>query len=927
MAAESAVAIVVQRLTDLLIQEAIYLEGVKDEVISMQFELRRMQSFLKDADSRKEEEDNKETLRNWVSEIRETAYDIEDIIEEFALKVALKRGSGVVNVIKRYASIAKESVELYKVGSEIGTVKSRIAALYSNLQTIGIQPRERENPSVSSSRQQLVRRSYSHFVEEDIVGLEEDVKILVGILLKSERTFVSIYGMGGLGKTTLARKVYHNSDVRHCFDAFAWACISQQFQVRDVWEGILFELINPSKEQREEISSLRDDEVAKRLYKVQQEKKCLVILDDIWTVETWNNLCPAFPYGRRNSGSKIMLTTRVRDVALFPDPMSFLHQPRCLNDEESWELFKRKAFLDKNYPDYRARAEMEKLGTEMVGKCTGLPLAIIVLGGLLATKTSIYEWDKVSQNIISHLRRGKGFGVSEVLALSYHELPYQLKPCFLHLAHFPQDYEIPTKKLIQMWIAEGFISSMHNDEMEEEIMEDVAQRYLDELVERCMVQVVERGSTGSIRTCRMHDLMRDLCLSKAKQENFVESFSQLHVNDQTIYSFPQAIVSDARSFGRLRRLAVYSNGVLKKFIPSRYKRNSHLRSLLYFHEKACHVEKWGSIKSVFKNFKFLRVLDLEGMQGQNGKLPKEIGKLIHLRFFSLRDTDIDELPVTIGNLRYLQTLDLLTWNSTIAIPNVIWKMQRLRHLYLPESCGEDSERWQLAYLCNLQTLVNFPAEKCKIKDLLSLTNLKKLVIDDPKFGLLFKSGATFNNLKSLSFVSNEDSTVNEVITGCPYLYKLNIEGRIEKLPEWHQFSSNLAKLNLQGSRLSEDPMMKLERLPNLRILRLQMDSFLGTTMVCADKGFPQLKSLFLFDLPNLEDWKVEEGAMANLCQVEISNCTSMKMVPDGLKFIISLQEIEIRSMLKAFKIRLEDGGEDYYKIEHVPSVVFRYCDY
>jgi hypothetical protein len=134
-------------------------------------------------------------------------------------------------------------------------------------------------------------------------------------------------------------------------------------------------------------------------------------------------------------------------------------------------------------------------------------------------------------------------------------------------------------------------------------------------------------------------------------------------------------------------------------------------------------------------------------------------------------------------------------------------------------------------------------------------------------------------------------------------------------------------LNLLGSKLTEDPMPTLEKLPNLRILRLQMDSFLGNKMVCLDKGFPQLKSLFLYDLPNLEEWEVVEGAMANLFHLEISNCTSLKTVPEGLRFITSLREMEIRSMLKAFRTRLEHGGEDYYKVQHVPSIAFRYCDY
>ncbi|KAG4990671.1 hypothetical protein JHK87_024128 [Glycine soja] len=650
--AQVIVNFILQNLGDLLIQEAVFLYGVKDKVLQLQTELRMMRSYLHDADRR---QNDNERLRNWISEIREAAYDSDDVIESYALRGASRRNlTGVLSLIKRYALIINKFIEIHMVGSHVDNVIARISSLTRNLETYGIRPEEGE-------------ASNSIYV-------------------------VAICGMGGLGKTTLA-KVYHSLDVKSNFESLAWAYISQHCQARDVQEGILFQLISPSLEQRQEIVNMRDEELARMLYQVQEEKSCLVVLDDIWSVDTWKKLSPAFPNGRSPSvvGSKIVLTTRIT--------ISSCSKIRPF----------RKLMIQFSVSLHAAEREKSLQIEGEVGKGNGWKM-----------------WR----------REGQEQCLGEVLALSYYELPYQLKPCFLHLAHFPENLEIPTKKLIRIWVAEGIISLDHNQGEGEEALEDVAQRYLTELVERCMIQVVEKSSTGRIRTCQMHNLMRELCVDKAYQENYHVEINSWNV-DETRGA------SRARPTGKVCWIALYLDQDVDRFFPS--------------------------------------------------------------------------------------------------------------HLKRPP----------------FETLINFPAENCDVSDLMKLTNLRKLVIDDPKFGDIFRI-----------------------------------------FPEPDQLSSKLVKLKLKGSGLLLDPMPKLEKLPNLRLLELQLDSFMGKKLFCSSNGFPRLKSL-IYDLANLEEWKLDKGAMPSLSKLEIANCTKLEKVPDGLRFVTTLQDLEIRSMFAAFRTKLEKGGEDH----------------
>ncbi|XP_024195649.1 putative disease resistance protein At1g50180 [Rosa chinensis] len=236
--AEAVVSFLVERVDDYIIQEGRSLFGVGNQVRRAHRDLVFIKGFLKDADAKRRDS---EAIRTFVAEIRDAAYDLEDVIEAFVLKVDSRRKGGIKNVLKRLGCIFVEGVRRYKIGSEIGVITITISDLNQNLQTYGINKIRDSSTSLElCERQQLLRRTYSHVLERNVVGLEDCVRELVGHLVKEEHRHrvVSIIGMGGSGKTTIAKQVYHHKEVTDHFDCLAWVCISQQYQVRDVLERI-----------------------------------------------------------------------------------------------------------------------------------------------------------------------------------------------------------------------------------------------------------------------------------------------------------------------------------------------------------------------------------------------------------------------------------------------------------------------------------------------------------------------------------------------------------------------------------------------------------------------------------------------------------------------------------------------------------------
>ncbi|TXG70948.1 hypothetical protein EZV62_005883 [Acer yangbiense] len=886
--AESAITYVAQSLSDLLVQKSEFLIGVRGQVEWLRDELRRMQCFLKDAEAKQEED---QRVHNWVTEIRNAAYDAEDIVDTFILKIESRRRH---NFIKRYAHIFKELLDLRKVGKEIEAFQARISDISKSCETYGIKS---IGEGTSSTRERLrqLRRSSPRGVDKDIIGMENDVAQLVAQLLikDNQLTVISLVGMGGIGKTTLAKKVFNNGAVRGNFHCLAWIYVSQEYRPKDVLLGIIREVTRPTKEIMDIMDSLQEEELERMLYEHLQEKRYLVVLDDIWTTEAWDLLKRAFP--DMENSSKVMLTTRNRDVALHANARTAPYEMSLLGEEESWELFLRKAFLDGT--DENCLQEFEDIGRRVVEKCDGLPLAIIVAGGLLSRKSSVSEWERILNNIDSHFAKGQS-GVLAILALSYIDLPHYLKSCFLHLSLFPEDFVISTRKLLQLWIAEGLIPQR------EERMEVIAEDYLNELIDRNMIQVVRTSASKRVKQCRIHDVLRDLSIYKAKEEIFME----IHGKTDLLPSMKSRHQSIHSNFDRY-----FSS---KPSIPG-------LRSLLLFHP----YDPAGSMlflhfDIICANFKLLRVLDLENMRIRY--LHKEIGKLINLRFLDLKNTGINQLPSSVRYLKSLQTLDISGNVSLRKIPDMICKMDNLRHLYMNALTCPGQLR--IDTLKNLQTLSCIHIDNWNVKNTATLVNLRKLAVEvysDSDLNRFFNSIAELERLISIRLVSVDTYHHLPSLSELSILRsvtKLRLEGRIRMLPIPQEFPPNIVQLTLQGSFLMLNPMNVLQHLPKLSILRLRMQSYTGEQMAILAGGFPLLKFLELEGLDVLEALTIQDGAMPRLKHFRISSCQLLTKPPFGLVYATALQELEICSMPRQFTNRLR--GEDSNIVKHIPSITY-----
>ncbi|KAM3249926.1 hypothetical protein T459_32335 [Capsicum annuum] len=340
--------------------------------------------------------------------------------------------------------------------------------------------------------------------DDETVGFENEEEKIIQYLIRgtNELDVVPIVGMGGQGKTTIAKKVYDNKRVLYHFDVQAWCSISQTYNQSELLQEI-FSRVTGSKNKGYQDDDVLVDALADKLRKSLMRKRYLIVLDDMWDGMAWDDLRFSFPdVGNR---SRIIVTTRLEEVAkqvkYHTDPYSLPFLPL----DESCKLLQYKVFQQEGCPP-----ELRDVSLEIAEKCKGLPLVIILVAGIIKrNKMEASWWHKIKKSLLSYLGESDGYSLT-TMQLSYDNLPDYLKPCLLYMGMFSEDARIPVSKLLSLWIAECFVQNI-----------ECAEDYLMDLISSNVVMVSKREYDGKVKYCQVHDVVLHFCLEKSREEKFM----------------------------------------------------------------------------------------------------------------------------------------------------------------------------------------------------------------------------------------------------------------------------------------------------------------------------------------------------------------------------------------------------------------------
>ncbi|KAJ0716751.1 putative P-loop containing nucleoside triphosphate hydrolase, leucine-rich repeat domain superfamily [Helianthus annuus] len=740
-----------------------------------------------------------------------------------------------------------------------------------------------------------------------VVGREKEKKELLVKLLGDEPcdknfSMVPIVGMGGLGKTTLAKILYDDEEVKKHFELMAWVCVSDQFDIFHISKVILQSVKGEDKE----FADLNLLQVALR--KQLREKRFLMVLDDVWSesYEDWQTLVS--PFHACAPGSKIIMTTRKVQL-LNKLGYDHIYHVQTLSHDDAVSLFAQHALGADNFDSHLV---LKQYGEGIVEKCDGLPLALAVLGRLLRTKTEEEEWKELLNSEIWRL--GKKDEIVPALRLSYNDLSACLKQLFVYFSLFPKNYVFNKDLLILLWKAEGFLNPSSSNKS----VERLGLEYLEELLSRSLLQHAPNDKSSFV----MHDLLNDLATSVAG-----EFFSRLDIE----------MVPDVRkeALEKYRHMSFVCDEFIAypKFDP--FKTTKSLRTFLSLKGKDSFEKFYLSNKilvDLLPELPMLRVLSLGNLC--ISEVPETIGSLKHLRYLNLSQNPITHLPESVGNLYNLQTLLLSGCSDLIQLPNNLSKLKNLRHLDLLFTPLLNKFPPWIAQLKSLQTLSMMVVGRdnglaiTKIKDLtdflgwIHIKGLDKveMAMHAQEANLLQKRFRCLNLEWSDVFDgSRKESLEKEVLcvlkpnSASLTILEIASYGGIE-FPNWVGDPSflQLTVVNIRGCKncTSLPPLGQLPSLKKLFIVDMDEVKAMGSELVGTGLPFPSLEVLKLENMKRLEEWSTNNGVVSFPCLKELAvrNCPNLVQVsPEALPSLNMLEVSECDSAVLRSLVQVASG--------------------
>ncbi|KAL5822688.1 hypothetical protein ACOSQ3_020611 [Xanthoceras sorbifolium] len=786
----------------------------------------------------------------------------------------------------------------------------------------------------TNSIEQPQRIESTSFIDvSEVFGRDEEKNALVGKLLcesceeRNNPHIISIVGMGGIGKTTLAQLAYNSNEVIQHFEKRIWVCVSDPFDVLRIARAILENLEGHASS----LSTLQS--LLEKISESLRTKKFLIVLDDVWT-EDYTHWEP-FHHCLKNglNGSKILVTTRKQTTADMMRSIDTISIEK-ISEEQCWSLFRRLAFFGR-HPD--ECETLEDIGRKIVSKCKGLPLAAKTMGSLLRFKSTRKEWENI---LCSETWKLEEFekGVFPPLLLSYYDLPSKVKRCFTYCAMFPKDFNFEKDELIKLWMAQGYLGLEHNEEME-----TIGEKYFNRLAMLSFFQEFENNYDGSIMRCKMHDIVHDVAQFLSKKECCM-------IEDKDLREGKMNTLCE-----KARQLMLVVTGGYT--IPTSICNFKKLRSLLFQSPKLLRRD----VKVLPKLFDELACLKALGIPSYGIEhISKGIEKLIHLRYLDLSSNEnLRKLPETLCELYNLQTLNLDECDNLKELPQGIGKLINLRHLM---NEGTTSLRYMpkgIERLINLRTLSEFHVcsgdyggKACSLECLNNLRHLESLGIAGWE-NLRMDQIVEFKinkNIRVLRLVFNWDSLMTDPMKDEAILKAFQPPPDLQRLTIEKYGGHTMSGLrmtslnNLKWIKLVDcdyclhlPPLGKLPSLETLSIDRMRSvravgNEFLGvesdddTSSSSSFISFPKLKTLKIWYMRAWEVWDfgIDDDqitrVMPSLRSLEILGCDRLKGLPKQLLQMAPLQNLFIKDCPILKQLYTKGTEEKWQDISHIPNI-------